>query len=230
MKFVVAIDGGAGSGKSTTAKAVAERLNFFYLDTGAMYRAVTLKYLQCGGNIKNIDMLLIEKIIKKTTIDLRREDRKTHVYLDEKDVTLEIRKPAVNNLVSPISALAKVRIWMVDKQREVAKGRDIVCEGRDIGTVVFPQAQVKIFMQADLKVRARRRIKELAEKNINVTFDEVLGNLKFRDDFDSRRAYSPLKKAQDAIVVDTTHLTIDQEIDIVEKLVRERLENRTRVS
>ena len=96
MKFVVAIDGGAGSGKSTTAKAVAERLNFFYLDTGAMYRAVTLKYLQCGGNIKKIDMLLIEKIIKKTTIDLRREDHNTHVYLDEKNVTLEIRKPAVN--------------------------------------------------------------------------------------------------------------------------------------
>lgn len=227
MKFVVAIDGVAGSGKSTTAKAVAERLNFFYLDTGAMYRAVTLKYLQCGGNIKNIDMLLIEKTIKKTTIDLRREDHKTHVYLDEKDVTLEIRKPAVNNFVSPISALAKVRSWMLDKQREVAEGRNVVCEGRDIGTVVFPQAQVKIFMQADLKERARRRIKELAEKNVNVTFDEVLDNLKFRDDFDSRRAHSPLKKAQDAIVVDTTNLTIEQEIDIVEKLVRERLNKNT---
>ena len=227
MKFVVAIDGVAGSGKSTTAKAVAERLNFFYLDTGAMYRAVTLKYLQCGGNIKNIDMLLIEKTIKKTTIDLRREDHKTHVYLDEKDVTLEIRKPAVNNFVSPISALAKVRSWMLDKQREVAEGRNVVCEGRDIGTVVFPQAQVKIFMQADLKERARRRIKELAEKNVNVTFDEVLDNLKFRDDFDSRRAHSPLKKAQDAIVVDTTNLTSEQEIDIVEKLVRERLNKNT---
>lgn len=222
-KFVVAIDGGAGSGKSTTAKAVAERLHFFYLDTGAMYRAITLKYLQYKGDTENIAMSIIEKIIEKTTIDLRQEDHHIHVYLDESEVTLEIRKPPVNNLVSPISALAEVRVWMIDKQREVAEDKDVVCEGRDIGTVVFPEAQVKIFMQADLKERARRRAKELAAKNIEVAFDEVLANLSFRDNFDSSRVHSPLKKAQDAIVIDTTNLTIEQEIEVVEKIVRERM-------
>jgi len=227
-RFVVAIDGGAGSGKSTTAKAVARRLDFLYLDTGAMYRAVTLKYIQCGGDPESIDMPLIEEIITNTSIDLRQKDDKTSVYLDENEVTSEIRKPPVNTLVSPISAIPAVRIWMVGKQREVAKEKNVVCEGRDIGTVVFPDAQVKIFMQADLKERARRRLKELAEKKVDVTFNEVSKNLKFRDDFDSSRSHSPLKKADDAIVVDTTDLTIDQEIDLVEKIVRERLENRTR--
>lgn len=222
-KFVVAIDGGAGSGKSTTARELARRLHFFYLDTGAMYRAITLKYLQYKGDTENIAMSIIEKIIEKTTIDLRQEDHKTHVYLDEKDVTLEIRKPPVNDLVSPISALAEVRVWMIDKQREVAEGKDVVCEGRDIGTVVFPNAQVKIFMQADLDVRAQRRRKELSEKNIESNFNEVRKNLKFRDKYDSSRQHSPLKKAEDAIVVDTTKLTIEQEISFVEKIVRERL-------
>jgi len=227
-KFVVAIDGGAGSGKSTTARELARRLNFFYLDTGAMYRAITLKYLQYKGDTENIAMSIIEKIIEKTTIDLRQEDHQIHVYLDESEVTLEIRKPPVNNLVSPISALAEVRVWMIDKQREVAEDKDVVCEGRDIGTVVFPEAQVKIFMQADLKERARRRAKELAEKNIEVAFDEVLANLSFRDNFDSSRVHSPLKKAQDAIVIDTTNLTIEQEIEVVEKIVKERLKNHNR--
>ena len=222
-KFVVAIDGGAGSGKSTTARELARRLNFFYLDTGAMYRAITLKYLQYKGNTENIAMSIIEKIIERTTIDLRQENHQTHVYLDESEVTLEIRKPPVNNLVSPISALAEVRVWMVEKQREVAEGKDVVCEGRDIGTVVFPNAQVKIFMQADLEVRAQRRRKELSEKNIESNFNEVRKNLKFRDKYDSSRQHSPLKKAEDAIVVDTTKLTIEQEISFVEKIVRERM-------
>lgn len=222
-KFVVAIDGGAGSGKSTTARELARRLLFFYLDTGAMYRAITLKYLQYKGDTENIAISIIKKIIEKTTIDLRQEDHKTHVYLDEKDVTLEIRKPPVNDLVSPISALAEVRVWMIDKQREVAEGKDVVCEGRDIGTVVFPNAQVKIFMQADLDVRAQRRRKELSEKNIESNFNEVRKNLKFRDKYDSSRQHSPLKKAEDAIVVDTTKLTIEQEVSFVEKIVRERM-------
>lgn len=222
-KFVVAIDGGAGSGKSTTAKAVAERLHFLYLDTGAMYRAVTLKYIQCGGDTEKIDKKLIGKIVSKTNIDLRQEGHETYVYLDEKDVTKEIREPPVNDLVSPVSALSEVREWMVDRQREVAKGRNIVCEGRDIGTVVFPDAQVKIFMEADLEERARRRLKELAEQNIETTHNSVLENLKFRDKYDSNRSCSPLKKAEDALVIDTTDLTIAQEIDLVVKIVRDRL-------
>lgn len=226
-KFVVAIDGGAGSGKSTTARELARRLHFFYLDTGAMYRAITLKYLQRDGDKDNINMGLVSEIIASTTIDLRPENSMTRVYLDEKDVTLEIRKPQVNDFVSQISAIPAVRKWMVEKQREVAKGKEVVCEGRDIGTVVFPEAQVKIFMQADLNERARRRAKEQEEKNIEVAFDEVLNNLSFRDNFDSSRVHSPLKKAQDAIVIDTTDLTIDQQIDIVEKIVAERLNENT---
>ena len=222
-KFVVAIDGGAGSGKSTTARELARRLNFFYLDTGAMYRAITLKYLQRDGDKDNIDMGLVSEIIASTTIGLRLENSMTRVYLDEKDVTLEIRKPQVNDFVSQISAIPVVREWMVEKQREVAKGKKVVCEGRDIGTVVFPNAQVKIYMQADLEVRAQRRRKELSEKNIESNFNEVIKNLKFRDKYDSSRTHSPLRKAENAIVVDTTNLTIEQEISFVEKIVRERM-------
>ena len=222
-KFVVAIDGGAGSGKSTTAKAVAKRLKFFYLDTGAMYRAATLKYLRCGGSTDNIDTALVREIIKHTVINLRQEGSKILVFLDNKDVTLEIRTTPVNNFVSPISALPEIREWMVQKQREVAEGKNVICEGRDIGTVVFPDAQVKIYMQADLKIRAQRRQKELDEKNIEADFNKVVENLKFRDKYDSNRVHSPLKKAEDAIILDTTNITIEQEVDFVEKIVRERL-------
>lgn len=226
-KFVVAIDGGAGSGKSTTAKAVARRLKFFYLDTGAMYRVATLKYLRCGGSTDNIDTALVREIIKHTVIDLRQDGSKILVFLDNKDVTLEIRTTPVNNFVSPISALPEIREWMVQKQREVAEGKNVVCEGRDIGTVVFPDAQVKIYMQADLKIRAQRRQKELDEKNIEADFNRVVENLKFRDKYDSSRVHSPLKKAEDAIVLDTTDITIEQEVDFVEKIVRERLRKNT---
>ncbi|NOR18108.1 (d)CMP kinase [candidate division WOR-3 bacterium] len=222
-KFVVAIDGGAGSGKSTTAKAVAKRLKFFYLDTGAMYRAATLKYLRCGGSTDNIDTALVREIIKHTVINLRQEGSKILVFLDNKDVTLEIRTTPVNNFVSPISALPEIREWMVQKQREVAVSKNVICEGRDIGTVVFPDAQVKIYMQADLKIRAQRRQKELDEKNIEADFNKVVENLKFRDKYDSNRVHSPLKKAEDAIILDTTDITIEQEVDFVEKIVREKL-------
>lgn len=222
-KFVVAIDGGAGSGKSTTAKAVAKRLKFFYLDTGAMYRAATLKYLRCGGSTDNIDTALVREIIKHTVINLRQEGSKILVFLDNKDVTLEIRTTPVNNFVSPISALPEIREWMVQKQREVAEGKNVICEGRDIGTMVFPDAQVKIYMQADLKIRAQRRQKELDEKNIEADFNKVVENLKFRDKYDSNRVHSPLKKAEDAIILDTTDITIEQEVDFVEKIVREKL-------
>lgn len=222
-KFVVAIDGGAGSGKSTTAKAVAKRLKFFYLDTGAMYRAATLKYLRCGSSTDNIDTALVREIIKHTVINLRQEGSKILVFLDNKDVTLEIRTTPVNNFVSLISALPEIREWMVQKQQEVAEGKNVICEGRDIGTVVFPDAQVKIYMQADLKIRAQRRQKELDEKNIEADFNKVVENLKFRDKYDSNRVHSPLKKAEDAIILDTTDITIEQEVDFVEKTVREKL-------
>lgn len=229
--FVVAIDGKAGSGKSTTAKGVAKRLNFFYLDTGAMYRAFTLKYLRMKKNnvvdesIGNnaIDLTLINTLLQNTIIELLKENDELKIILDGEDVTREIRSPEVNDLVSPISAIKEVREWMVKRQREIAQGKNIVCEGRDMTTVVFPEAQVKIFMDADLSVRAERRRKELLEKGMKIEFEESLNNLKYRDDYDSTRQHSPLRIADDAIIIDTTNLTIEQEIDLVEKIVRERL-------
>jgi len=222
--FVVAIDGKAGSGKSTTAKGVAKRLNFFYLDTGAMYRAFTLKYIRAGGK-KEVDLKLIENLLARTEIELIEHNHNLKILLDGVDVSMEIRTPEVNEMVSPISAIKEVREWMVEKQRKIAQGKNIVCEGRDMATVVFPEAQVKIFMDADLPTRAERRRKELQEKGIKISFEESLNNLKYRDDYDSSREHSPLKKADDAIVIDTTNLTIEQEIELVEKIVQKRLKS-----
>lgn len=223
-KFVVAIDGGAGSGKSTTAKGVARRLKFFYLDTGAMYRAFTLKYLRATRERESINLELVRKLLGETAICLRQEATETKVYLDNEDVSMAIRATEVSGFVSQVSAVPDVRVYMVAKQREVAEGKNVVCEGRDIGTVVFPDAQVKIFMQADLRTRAERRLKELAEKNIDAEMDQVVENLEFRDEYDSQRVHSPLKKAADAIVVDTTNLTVEEEVELVSKLVLDRLE------
>ena len=224
-KFVVAIDGGAGSGKSTTAKGVARKLQFFYLDTGAMYRAFTLKYLRTASRQPKIDLALVKKLLDDTIIDLRQEDSHTKVYLDGEDVTVLIRGTEVSDFVSQVSAIPAVREYMVAKQREIAENKNVVCEGRDIGTVVFPDAQVKIFMQADLKTRAERRLKELGEKEIQAGLDQVIENLEFRDEYDSHRSHSPLKKANDAVIVDTTNLTIEEEIELVRKIVLDRLES-----
>jgi cytidylate kinase len=227
-RFIVAIDGAAGSGKSTTAKGVARELGFFYLDTGAMYRAFTLKYLRAEGDEDNIDMKLVRQLLHETTIDLRQDNGKTRVYLDNEDVTLAIRTPEVSNYVSQISALPEVRKAMVARQRAVAEGRNVVCEGRDIGTVVFPDAQVKIFMEAALKTRTERRAKELAEKKIGANMSEIMENLQFRDNYDSQRQHSPLKKAEDAISLDTTNLTIEQEIEVVTKIIEDRMTQKGR--
>jgi|UniRef100_A0A7C4TH99 cytidylate kinase len=222
--FIVAIDGKAGSGKSTTAKGVAKRLNFFYLDTGAMYRAFTLKYIKAGGR-DEIDHDLVKELLAKTDIDLIQKNHDLQVILDGVDVSEEIRTPEVNNLVSPISAIKEVRDWMVKRQREIAKDKNIVCEGRDMTTVVFPEAQVKIFMDADLQVRAERRRRELLEKGISISFEEALNNLKYRDEYDSNRAHSPLRKTDDSILIDTTNLTIEEEIELVERIVHEKLKS-----
>lgn len=222
-RFVVAIDGGAGSGKSTTAKGVARGLNFFYIDTGAMYRAFTLKYLRNSGSKSRIDLGLTRRLLESTAVDLRRENGDLKVYLDGEDVSMAIRKPEVSDFVSQVSAIAEVREWMVARQREVAEGKNVVCEGRDIGTVVFPDAQVKIFMVADVEVRAARRLRELGEKHMDADGQEVMANIRFRDKFDSEREHSPLRRAKDAIVVDTTNLTIEEEIEHVKAIVQERM-------
>lgn len=218
--FVVAIDGTAGSGKSTTALNLARELDFFYLDTGAMYRVFTLNLIRRGFSL---DPIVIKETIARTKIDLLKKNDHYQVTLNGEDVTIEIRNAEVNEKVSQVSALPVVREWMVRRQREIAQGKSVVCEGRDIGTVVFPDAEIKIYMQASLEERARRRLKELDEKGFCTTFEEVLKNLSFRDNFDTKREHSPLRCAEDAIIIDTTNLTIEQELERALVQVRKRL-------
>ena len=201
--MIIAIDGPAGSGKSTIAKLIAEDLGLVYLDTGAMYRLVTLKALN-EGILDNLD-----KIIKMLD-DLRLDIKKNGFYLDDTNVSEEIRKPVVSENVSDIAAIREVREKMVDLQRKFSESKNVILDGRDIGTVVFPNADVKIFLIADAKERANRRYKELVAKGENVKIEEIYENILKRDKIDSTRKESPLKKANDAIEVDTTSKNIEE--------------------
>ena len=201
--MIIAIDGPAGSGKSTIAKLIAEDLGLVYLDTGAMYRLVTLKALN-DGILGNLD-----KIIKMLD-DLRIDIKKNGFYLDDTNVSEEIRKPVVSENVSDIAAILEVREKMVDLQRKFSESKNVILDGRDIGTVVFPNADVKIFLIADAKERANRRYKELVAKGENVKIEEIYENILKRDKIDSTRKESPLKKANDAIEVDTTYKNIEE--------------------
>ena len=201
--MIIAIDGPARSGKSTIAKLIAEDLGLVYLDTGAMYRLVTLKALN-DGILGNLD-----KIIKMLD-DLRIDIKKNGFYLDDTNVSEEIRKPVVSENVSDIAAIREVREKMVDLQRKFSKSKNVILDGRDIGTVVFPNADVKIFLIADAKERANRRYRELVAKGENVKIEEIYENILKRDKIDSTRKESPLKKANDAIEVDTTSKNIEE--------------------
>ena len=201
--MIIAIDGPAGSGKSTIAKLIAEDLGLVYLDTGAMYRLVTLKALN-DGILGNLD-----KIVKMLD-DLRIDIKKNEFYLDDTNVSEEIRKPVVSENVSDIAAIREVREKMVDLQRKFSESKNVILDGRDIGTVVFPNADVKIFLIADAKERANRRYKELIAKGENVKIEEIYENILKRDKIDSTRKESPLKKANDAIEVDTTSKDIEE--------------------
>ena len=201
--MIIAIDGPAGSGKSTIAKLIAEDLGLVYLDTGAMYRLVTLKALNDGI----LDFL--EKIIKMLD-NLSIDIKENGFYLDDTDVSEEIRKPVVSENVSDIAAIREVREKMVDLQRKFSESKNVILDGRDIGTVVFPNADVKIFLIADAKERANRRYKELVAKGENVRMEEIYENILKRDEIDSTRKESPLKKANDAIEVDTTSKNIEE--------------------
>ena len=210
----IAIDGPAAAGKSTIAKRVAKKLEYLYIDTGAMYRAVTLYVLEHGDEI-------IQDISNHIHITFGTSDE---VYLNDKDVSKEIRSPEVTNNVSRIAAIGEVRTYLVDMQREISRTSSVVMDGRDIGTTVLPDAEVKIFMQASPKVRAERRLLEETARGNNIDLETLTAEIIRRDEIDSTRKISPLVKAEDAVLLDTSHLSIEEAETKIIQLVEDKLE------
>ena len=217
----VAIDGPAGAGKSTLSRKVAAALGFIYVDTGALYRAVGLKFLKSGADEKlECD---IEDILSDTKVDIRFIDNEQHVFLDDNDVNDEIRTPKASMMASAVSAKPPVRAFLLEMQRLLAKENNVVMDGRDIGTVVLPDATVKIFLTASAEIRAQRRYKELIEKGSEVTYDEVYEDMLKRDYNDTHRPIAPLKQADDAVLADTSECTFDESLELILSIVKERL-------
>jgi CMP/dCMP kinase len=225
-KIIIAIDGNSGCGKSSTAKVIARELQYIYIDTGAMYRAVTLFFIEHGVDLKNdtdVELALQQIDI---SFEFNRNTGKNETYLNGMNVEHDIRQMEVSNLVSPVSEISRVRRKLVDQQRRLGQLKGVVMDGRDIGTVVFPEAELKIFMTASLEIRAQRRKLELEEKGVAVDLQEVLDNLQNRDRIDSSRADSPLKKAKDAIDIDTSHMAFDDQVQKILELARGIVENK----
>ena len=219
--FAIAIDGPAGAGKSTIAKALAKELGFRYVDTGAIYRTVAYFLDLLGVSPKDVDG--VSRYIDELTIDIEYdEDGLQHMIMNGMDVSNDIRTPDISMKASDVSAHAVVRDMLLDMQRDVAKKHNVVMDGRDIGTVVLPRAQVKIFLTASAEVRAQRRFQELQTKGKKDTFEQVLKELQKRDYQDSHREIAPLKQAKDAIVVDTSALDIDGVVETIRNIVKEK--------
>lgn len=212
-KPIIAIDGPAGAGKSTVAKGVADRLGYLYIDTGAMYRAIAWKVLQAGIAVSDAKSVVALAI--RTRIRLSIVDGEQHVFADGEDVSRQIRSPEATRAASPVSAIPGVRKRLVELQREMAEEGGVVMEGRDIGTVVFPNAQVKIFLTASAEQRAERRVKQMREMGLEADIKQIAAEMRDRDLRDSSRADAPLTQAPDAILVDTDHMTVDQVIDAI---------------
>lgn len=216
-KIIIAIDGYSACGKSTTAKEVARILGYKYIDSGAMYRAVTLYFLEHHVSLTNPKE--VARALRQVSISFKVNAKGiTETFLNSLNVEKDIRRMKVSENVSQVSAIKEVRVAMVDQQRRLGKEKGIVMDGRDIGTVVFPKAELKFFMTADILVRAFRRQKELLSLDRLVDLDEVIENIQKRDQIDTTRKESPLVKAPDAIVIDTTHITIDEQVDEVIRL------------
>ena len=207
--MIIAIDGPAGSGKSTTAKLLAKKIGFIYLDTGAMYRAVTHYFLNNSADLTNSSEIL--QLLNEMNLKIDHQNDEFTVFLDNKNVNNHIRKQNINQFVSDVSKIGEVRKEMVEIQRNFSNKKDIVVEGRDIGSHVFPNADYKFFIKADILVRAERRFNEMSESSISIP--ELATQLEQRDMLDSNRAISPLVKANDALVIDTTSLTIDEQVN-----------------
>ncbi|MCW1928205.1 (d)CMP kinase [Bhargavaea beijingensis] len=218
----IAIDGPAAAGKSTIAKLVAEKLGYTYIDTGAMYRALTYKAIGAGIDLdKAAD---VEALLPGTEIELKAGDKGQTVWLDGQDVTDEIRTDAVTNGVSAVSAHAGVRAYMVDAQRRMAEEGGVVMDGRDIGTAVLPDAELKVFMTASVEERARRRHAENLRRGFESSIDQLAQEIALRDKKDSEREISPLTKAEDAALLDTTSLSISEAAEAIMDLVREKVD------
>lgn len=213
----VAIDGPAGAGKSTLARRLAKHKGFIYVDTGALYRAIGLKLLR--NNISSKDTAEVEKMLSSTELDIRFADGEQVVMLDNENVNGLIRTPEVSMMASECSALGVVRDFLLDMQRNLAKRNSVVMDGRDIGTVVLPNAKVKIFLTASALARAKRRYNELLEKGTNIDLDSVLKDIEQRDYNDSHREIAPLMQAEDATLVDTTELDLEQSFELLLKTV-----------
>lgn len=218
-KIIIAIDGYSACGKSTLAKSLSEVLKYTYIDTGAMYRAVTLHFLR--NNVDLSDNEAVEQALNDIEIHFEQLDGQNTTFLNSESVELEIRKMAVSKKVSEVAALSAVRKKMVEQQQRMGAAKGVVLDGRDIGTVVFPEADLKIFLTASVAERARRRFKELQQKQEKITYSEVLENLRHRDHIDSTRADSPLRKADDAIVLDNTNITPTQQVHQVLEMIKE---------
>ena len=221
MKFAIAIDGPAGAGKSSVAKAAAKALGFIYVDTGALYRTVGLYMLQHGVDPE--DLTSVENALKDITVDMKHEEDGQHMYLCCEDVTDRIRTPEVSMAASDFSKIPVVRSFLLFTQINMAERYDVLMDGRDIGTVVLPNAQVKIFLTASAEERARRRCLELEQKGQPEPYEEILADIKKRDDQDMNRETAPLKPAEDSVLLDTSDLDFEGSVNKLLEIVRERM-------
>ena len=215
--MIIAIDGPAASGKSTAAKGVAKCLGITYLDTGAMYRAVTFGLIK--NNISFTGFIELKKYVDNMNLEFKYNQAGSMVFLNGEDISKEIRSQVVTNNVSEVSAMSYIRNSMVNIQREISSSKDCVVEGRDIGTVVFPKANFKFFLIADVETRAKRRLKDLTGNDKNITIEKLINDINIRDYKDTKRVNSPLEKADDAIEINTTDLTINETINKIVNIV-----------
>lgn len=222
MSIAIAIDGPAGAGKSTIAKLAAKELNFIYVDTGALYRTVGLAATRNNVEAKPSEEL--DELLDKTKVELAfNENNEQIVLLDGEDVSDLIRTPQASMMASAISAVPAVRAYLLDLQRNIAKTNNVIMDGRDIGTVVLPDAKIKIFLSADPEDRAKRRYDELVEKGMDVKYEDILEDVKTRDYNDSHREIAPLKPAEDSILVNTTGNTLEQSVELLIKIMKENM-------
>ena len=219
--YSIAIDGPAGAGKSTIARRAAAELGFVYVDTGAIYR--TVGYAVSKREIDPSDTEKIDELLPRLRVKLAWKDGVQHMYLDGADVSKKIRLPEVSSMASKVSAIPSVRAFLLDTQRNAAKTNNVIMDGRDIGTVVLPDADVKIYLTASAEVRAKRRFLELQEQGRNDTYEEVLKDMIERDYRDMHRAVAPLKQADDAVLLDTSELSLEESIEAILNIIRERL-------